>query len=516
MMLRVGVGAEGVIRLHDTQPSHVHPPGRPITLSVEVAVEGVSKATIYAQWVDEKSLPVGDAIEIPAGKSVVLHSPGVEIGYWGLYFFSKDKQIAFPPQTPGWPSQEYGFAILSPRTFAEGRLEPDSFFGMVHPNIGADPYLVGGAKTLTWNTVKTDRWGERIRRVRAANLVELPLVNGKPWQSDDTKPIAAAQLAAIEKKFHAYLRADQSVDVWELGIEENLGSKYNQPYYFENLSAKVKRMRKVADTIGRPVQFAIQFVNFKDEKIRQLIESGVLQQFQILSLHPYRWPDFPAPEAWFPREIKKLRKLLVAAGYSGLELWITEIGLPVRGNRDPQGFFGYPKRGKAVPGVSRDYAAGYLVKCHAFAALENIHRVYVYNYQDRGKDITRAEDHFGLRSYTGDKSVLGFPKQAYVAYVRMLQELEGQKFVDMQMPRPHTYVFNYRSEKGGGRLLAWINPEEAPERFDWNDLISGQPGFDVRQVRDLYGRVQKDWDSTGITLTDTPVYIEYLSKPHEK
>jgi hypothetical protein len=381
---------------------------------------------------------------------------------------------------------------------------------MVHPNIGADPYLIGGAKTLTWNTTNATHWGKRISQVRDANLEELPIVSGETWQSDDSQPISSEQLDAIEKKFKNYLRADPSVDEWELGIEENIGDNYAKPYYFENLTAKVKRIRKAADAINRSVRLGVQFVNFKSGKFRKLIDSGVLKSFQILSLHPYPWPDFPSPETWFSREFKKLREMLTDSGYGDLELWITEIGLPVRGNRDPSGFFGYPERDKAVPGVSRDYAAGYLVKCHAFAALGNIQRVYVYNYQDRGNEITHAEDHFGLRSYTGDKSVLGFPKQAYVSYVRMLQELDGRKLISMKKPRLNTYIFNYELVEGGGRLLAWVYPG-ASERFDWSELLAGHPGVEVKQVRDLYGHVLENWDKTGITLTDTPVYVEYQS-----
>jgi hypothetical protein len=512
LVSRGAVGMDVNIRLLDSQLTHVHPPGRPVKLEITAEVAGIADAKIYAQWVNERSMPVDRAIELPLGETVSLRSPGKEIGYWGLYFFSNDKGIAFPPQTPGWPSQEFGFAILPTRSFAEGRYKPDSFYGMVHPNIGSDPYLIGGAKTLTWNTTKATRWGKRISQVRGANLEELPLVSGETWQSDDSQPITSEQLDALEVRFQTYLRADPSVDEWELGIEENIGGNYKQPYYFENLIAKVKRIRRAADAINRSVRFGIQFVNFKSGKFQKLIDSGVLEHFQILSLHPYPWPDFPSPETWFSQEFTKLRKMLMDSGYSDLELWITEIGLPVRGNRDPLGFFGYPERGKAVPGVSRNYAARYLVKCHAFAALENVHRVYVYNYQDRGNEIAHAEDHFGLRSFTGDKSVLGFPKQAYVSYVRMLQELDGRKLISMIKPRLNTYVFNYVSVEGGGRLLAWVYPE-ASERFDWSELFADRPGVEVKQVRDLYGHVLENWDKTGITLTDTPVYVEYQSTP---
>ncbi len=510
--IAIALSADVKIRLVDPGPGHVHAPEKPFTLDVEASDPGLPEAKVYAQWVDMKSSPLGPAIELPPEQSVELRSPGAGPGYWGLFFFSNDKRVAFPPQTAGFPSQEYGFAVLPPRTFSEGRLEPDSFYGMVHPNIGSDPFLVGGAKTLSWNTTGARWWHDKIRRVREANLEELPIVSGPTWESDDSRPISLLELAAIEKKFHAYLSAAPDVDEWELGREENVGKAYDKTYYFENLAAKAKRMRQVADAINRSVRFIYQFANFKTKKIRKLIDSGALKHFQILSLHPYRWPDFPSPETWFSREVKTLRTLLAQAGYEDMEIWITEIGLPVRGNRDPKGFFGYPKPGRQVPGVTRDYAARYLVKCHAFAALEGIRRVYVYNYQDRANDIRAAEDHFGLRSYTGDKTVLGFPKQAYVAYVRMLHELAGRKLVRLVNPRANTYVFDYQAPDGQGRLLGWVYPEGTAS-LAWEELLPTGSQAQVTRVVDLYGGSIKAWDGNAIKLTETPVYVEYQKAP---
>lgn len=512
MLVRVASGADVEIKLVDTELSHVHAPGKPFTLEVAASDPGLSGAKVYAQWVNVESSPTGPAVELPPGQSVKLVSPGSGIGYWGMHFFSNDERVAFPPQTAGFPSQEYGFAILPLRSFSDGQFAPDSFFGMVHPNIGSDPYLVGGAKTLSWNTTGARWWDDEIRMVRDAKLQELPIVSGKTWESDDSRPITSIELDEIGKKFHAYLSAAPDVNEWELGIEENLGKAYELPYYFDNLAAKAKRMRHVATVINRSMRFVYQFVNFKTRKIRKLINSGVLDNFQILSLHLYRWPDFPSPETWFSSELRTLHALLENAGYGNLEIWITEIGLPVRGNRDPQGFFGYPKTGKQVPGATRDYAARYLVKCHAYAALENIERVYVYNYQDRDNDIHAAEDHFGLRSYTGDKTVLGFPKPAYVAYVRMLQELNGRNLVRMTKPRANTYVFDYQEAGGSGRFLAWVYPEGA-ERLAWSEFRSEEIEFQVKRVVDLYGNSIKGWDQNTIMLSGLPVYVEYFQPP---
>jgi hypothetical protein len=493
----------------DPEWDHVHDPGIPISVQVTVSDPQLPEARTYAQWVNFESSPVGPAIELAYGQPVSLSSPGSDIGYWGLYFFSNDVRVAFPPQAAGFPSQEYGFAILPQRSFADGCLEPDSFYGMVQPNIGSDPYLRGGAKTLTWNTTSAYWWTEEIRSVRDANLEELPIASGPTWASDDTRPITSSELSAIEDKFRSYLLAEPTVDEWEFGIEENRGNTYTKPYYFSNLAAKAKRIREVAQAINRSVRFVYQFVNFDTDKFAALIESGAFDHFEILSLHPYRWKQFPSPETWFSSEVNTLRRMLVDSGYGDIEIWITEIGLPVRSNRDPTGFFGYPQSGVEVPGASRDYAARYLVKSHVYAALENIGRVYVYNYQDRGNDITHAEDHFGLRAYTADKADLGFPKQAYVAYVQMLQELHGRKLTRKTNPRENTYVFDYKAPGRTSRLLAWVYPEDSA-RLTWEELWPAGPEFEVLRVVDLYGSTVTEWDNQGITLTGIPVYVEYL------
>ena len=393
---------------------------------------------------------------------------------------------------------------------APRRLEPDSLFGIVHGNPN-DPYLDGGLKTLTWNTTGAAWWAEEIGKRLEANLIELPLVSGEGWDSDDDLPIPTSQLDALEAKFRGYLTAMPSVSAWELGVEENLGSTYRQRYYFKNLAAKAARVRKVADELGTEIQLVYQFEGFDYAELEQLLGSGATRDFAVLSLHPYKWKAFPDPEDWFGEHLDQVRARMLKHGRSDMSLWITELGLPVRGTTNPGAFFGYPAKGEQVPGATRGHQARYLVKAHVLAAERGVDKVFTYNYQNRGSDVHYAEHHFGLRSYTGDKQIPGHPLPSYVAYANMVMQLGGKRFTRASQPRKHTWVREFSSEDECC-LVAWIHPQGQDE-VELAELRPGLTAADLLGVRDLYGTpVQQTGDT--IKLSGRPVFVSArLGKP---
>ena len=405
-------------------------PGQAFRVRVGASSHTVQGARIYAEWVDAKGTLLGPKLEIPQGTTRVLSSPSVDPGYLGLVFSSDSKELRFVPQERGFRSTEYGFAVLPPATRRPA--DPRAPFGVVHGDVTSegswDPQLSGlHVKTMTWNSVASDQWAAALAERANAGVTELPLIVDDDWKTDDDRPVTTRELDALQARFEALLQPAIDIRDWEAGIEENFGGTFfARKHYFTNLTAKLARLRGVADRLRPSTRFVYNVVGFDRRELELLFANAAMREIDVFSTHPYRWNEFEAPESWLADHLGGVRDALDAHGHTTTPIWITEIGAPVRGNQNPDGFFGYPDDDAAVPGVSRDYAARYLVKYHAIALAAGVERIYVYNYQNRGNDVEFAEDHFGLRAYA--ERGPGHPLPAYVAFARLVDELRDTRF----------------------------------------------------------------------------------------
>ena len=485
---------------------HVHEAGK--DFEVRVARSGASSAKVVAEWVDAKGKRIGSTSEIPHDRETKLRSPRNSLGYLGLRFACSDASIAFPPQPAGVRSQEYGFAILPPAPPTSRKASPDSPFGVVHAAVKVagqwDPYLRGHhIKTLTWNTLADLSWKQGVQERFDHGLLELPILSGAGWDSPGDKAIDQSALDTLAARFASYTKLSALSD-WELGIEENWGGRFDrEPLYFANLARKAEAVRNTlrkAHPSGRTVY---NIEGFKIDEWRRFLDSPAAAHFDVFSSHPYRWPDFPEPTTWLAKHLQGVRQVLVDKGRGKAELWLTEFGIPVRGNNDPQGFFGYPASNKQVPGATRDYAARYLVKYHAIALQHGVKRLYLYNYQNRANDVRAAEDHFGLRSYA-PKGSAGFPLPAYVAWVTLTLQLHGKSFVALRQPKPKIWLFEF-ADASERTVLAWVEGTVA-EKPTWAQVFGDNVKRPLPNVVDLYGTPQ-GVESAGLELRGDPLYV---------
>ena len=496
------------IRVLDERPWHVHPPGRKFQLTLQRS--GGGSAAVTAQWIDAEGKPLGRPVRLRPDAKRKLTAPSDAIGYYGLVFSSNDEQVAFPPQPPGFPSAVHGFAILplpKPSDDSSGA-GLESPFGVVHADVTVDgsfdPYLTGHhAKTLTWHTVGASEWHSAIRARDSAGIRELPIIADDGWDSDGHSAITAAELQGLARRFKEFAGAAPLRD-WELGVEENYENRYGrEPFYLPNLARKAEVVRRELREVHPNGRLIYNLEGFDYIDWDRLAASDAIKHLDVLATHPYRWTKFETPETWLGDHIDKLRAILSGHNRGNMPLWITEIGVPVRGNNDPNGFFGYPESGNQVPGVSRDYAARYLIKCHAVALAAGVERIYIYNYQNRGNDIKQAEDHFGLRAYTDDDSP-GAPLPSYVAYVTMLQRLQGQQFVRVRHPDDGIWLYEFADQQRRTALI-WAEPGirlnlSLPKIFV--DRSSRQSAT----ACDLYGTPMRI-SSAGIAIGERPVYV---------
>ena len=502
----------------DSNIWRTHPPGTFFTVNVHVEGDSLHGSLIHCQWVNEHRQPLGPLIPV-SDTPIAIQSPSTAPGFYGLEFTSTNSQISFLPQPAGFPSAVFGFAVLP--TPPSGTPEPDETqpFGMVHAN-RMDTYLSSGSgprvtgihlKTRTWNH-SPSAWTSSMRQRMAGGHTEMPLISNSPWDSIDTQPISSAQLNQIGTKFSTLLRYEPAhVEYWQAGREENGGgTPYTQSHYFSNLLAKMVRLRAEADAINPNVKFVYSTRGEHMWEFQQLFASVAFRDYYDgLAQDPYNWPNFPTPEGWLVSHISDIRTRMVSAGVQGHFFWWGECGIPVRGNNDPQAFFGYPSSQTAIPGATLDYAARYMVKLHALSLANGITRIYWYNYQNRANSIDYAEDHFGLRSYSSVSGDPGHPLPSYVAYITMLSHLKGCSFVQFRTPVPNVYVFEFAvNGTPERRILAWVEPAQSVT-LPLTSVQHGLVAAGVQTVSDMYGRPFPVISGQNITLDDRLVYLRF-------
>lgn len=437
------------ISLHTTTPYKINLTR--LTLAGTATPKDVlPPVTVRAQWQDMEGHPLSASRTLPLyQKNAVTSPPHLGLGYAALVLTT-----TIPGQDPA--RREFGFAVLPPPTG-----DHDPRLGLVHMDLSEPNLGVGWVKTLGTNffneqtfTLDAAGWQQAIAARRAQGLRELPLMADDDWNSDSTKPVSAARLQRIHDKMLQYFRATPDVSVWELGLEENLqyrGQRAAWKYYWPNLAAKANAVRQAAVDAQAHIRLIYQIAETDPQTVTEFCRSDASHDFDILSLHPYAWPDFPAPERWMPPYLAQVRAAM-ARYHAEKPIWFSEIGAPLNGN--PGGFFGYPSIPAFDRGLSRAEQAAYLVKCHLIAFSLGVKKVFWYTYQDGGDDPEYAEDHFGMIDFRG------YPQPSYVAYSTMARMLYGKKFV-----RAEIFPSGIRADlfHGAGKdtWAVWTNTAQA-------------------------------------------------------
>jgi len=420
----------------------VQTPGKPF--AVKLRFDTAHDCAMRYHWQDFRGEALSEPATLPLNRDVTLNSVEGASGYLGLVLTTDCPDL---DDEEGFAAgrRELGFAMLSspPRSLrARGA---DSPFGMVHGLLD-DEWLGPWIKTLTWHTTDAKWWRFEMERRRASGFIELPMISGEFWDSDDSRPITRAELDALASRAADYFKAWPDGRYWELGLEENLEPRFRQPYYWKNLEAKAAALRKAAKKHAPGTKFIYQIANLEIGDIDAFAASDAARQFDILSLHPYAWPDFPSPDRWLEDYLEQVRSVLRSHGLT-LPIWFTEVGAPHHGN-GPGLFFGYPDTQAHVTGLTRYQAVNYMLKIHAIALHAGVQKLFWYNYRDRGIGNDYAENFFGTIDYWG------YPRPVRVAYARMLSCLDGFHASDRLTPGRDIVAYRF-SKNGGNAMLVW-------------------------------------------------------------
>jgi len=494
---RYAVAGEVQVQIEDDAVNHAHPAGQPFTLQIRVDHGG--PGTVRYHWQDFRGLPLTEAEPLKPGELTAITTPAGRSGYLGLVLESTLPDLVLPDRTPG-EAREYGFALL-PVAVKPQRVNPRSPFGMVHARM-QDPYLSGWVKTMTWETTSPKWWAYEMEKRRSRGLLELPIMEGEGWKTDDSQPISSAQLDQLRSRITQYFAAHPATLYWELGIEENLGRRFRMAHYWPNLAAKVRAVREAADEINPDIKLIYQVAERRMKDIRTFLQQPVSRLFDILSLHPYAWPDFPSPEEWLDDFIADVTSMMQAEGLN-MPIWFTEVGAPQQGNY-PGGFFGYPKKGARVEGKSPYGAVIYMIKLHVMAYGDGVEKIFWYNYRDRRPGRDYAENHFGLLDYWG------FPKPVYPAYMNLQGLLDTRRASPPRQVAGNVRVYEFRGQDESV-TVAWSYPGAVRE-VPLAELLPGAVPEDIVRVVDPMG-MPAPFTASFIRVTGEPVFIVTRKDP---
>ena len=290
--------------------------------------------------------------------------------------------------------------------------------------------------------------------------------------------------------------ADPATVHWELGREENLRSRFDEPFYFANLKAKAAAARRAADSVGAPRRFLYQIGGRSRSNMITFLESEAAEEFDIIAPHPYAWPDFPAPETWLEEFIVDRQAVVAASGHD-FPMWFTEVGAPQNDANVEQMLSG----SSPVRGQTREEHAAFLVRFHMIAIANAVEKIVWYNYKDRDSSTTDVEAHFGMVDYWG------FPKPAYAAYVRMTQCLEGRNYRQARRLHENVRIYEFSGDNDSC-LVAWAHSADGQVVPVSVDRISDGR---ILGMTDLVGTPLRD--SATIDLGEYPVFITVGHSP---
>ena len=498
---------------------YVVSPAQPLELRLRRS--GATAAPLHYRWTGPRGEPLGSTRPWPADSDSVALAPRVagvlaEPGFAALEIRSNDASVSLNQRPAGYPLR-LGIVVAASPTAEEAVAVNllDSPFAMVHPPVD-DERLAPWVKRLSW-TQSPSQFVRELARSRAAGLVNVPLLHGKAWKAPagDEIPFDEDHERALRARLAAVLDAVVAAGLplptrWQAGLESNRGDLLARPLYHANYAAKlaVLRAELEARAPGRRFELVASFSGFDYEEYRALRAGEAWPAIDVLSANLYRWREFPMPDTWLPQAIDEL------AGIAGDKpLVIGEMGNPVRGQPDPEAFYGYPAKHDAIPGAAPHEAANYMVRAHVLAlASGKVQRLYWYNYRNRGARLDYAEHHFGLRAWRehGNRSH-GHPLPAYASYVTMVRLLSGRRFASTVALAPGVTGFRFEGSRGAV-VVAWRRDGDGPRQVPLADL----PG--VARVTDLFGASlpvdtarDPDHTTTGtVPVGMEPVYIELL------
>ena len=225
------------------------------------------------------------------------------------------------------------------------------------------------------------------------------------------------------------------------------------------------------------------------QEIFEMMELGLLDYSDAISMHPYRQPA--APEDVRPDrmsmydEIKAISDKMDEYDSGETKIWLTEFGWPTWSGRG---------------GISEKDQARFIARSIIIMrALPRVENVVFYDLKDDADNYWDNQEHnFGMLMHENYNYA---PKPAAVAYAVLSDLLTGATFVEREESAPDVYRFWFTDKDGRDLIIAWTTKDTAQETFDVPGKLT---------VMNMMGQVTQDVigdSSVTLTLTGDPIYI---------
>ena len=198
------------------------------------------------------------------------------------------------------------------------------------------------------------------------------------------------------------------------------------------------------------------YVNF----IKAVINEGTEDYFDVISVHPYQWSGSYS-EASFLRNMRAVNAL------SDKPVWCTELGWSSSEHK-----WGVSEKEQMIFGIKE-----YVIS----QAKDLCDRIFWYDFQNDGTDITNIEDNFGLIEAI-DAEEPHVAKPAYVAFAALNKLLGKSEYVDCEENDKYR-AYRFEDENGVDTLVLWGNP---------GTRVALDLGTDNVQIMDIYSNVKED------------------------
>ncbi|RRV59210.1 hypothetical protein EGJ08_12640 [Stutzerimonas stutzeri] len=294
-----------------------------------------------------------------------------------------------------------------------------------------------------------------------------------------TEPVRAAFNRYVNHLSEAFKGQVAYYEIWnEWDVEDPRDPRFAQDY--ARLIADAAGIVRQRDPAAKVLAGAVTTQGIESGFALRLLENGLMQSVDGLSLHPYvhcRGWRRNTPEAWIDWMAEVDKELTRAAGRP-VPLYLTEMAWPSH---------------QGACGIDENLQAAYLARAFFLArTLPSIRGMWWYDFRNDGTDRTEREHNFGLvrQDFT--------PKPAYRVLTAVSDIVANYRFIGRD-ENSDGDVVALRFARGEDELLvAWSAGK--PRNLEL-EALDPQPGrvalIDTAQPQ--HGRVTSNarWECTG-------------------
>ncbi|QGQ94681.1 hypothetical protein EHS13_07160 [Paenibacillus psychroresistens] len=165
--------------------------------------------------------------------------------------------------------------------------------------------------------------------------------------------------------------------------------------------------------------------------LEQLFQLGGLNYMDVVSVHPYSYPESPK---MLERDLANLQELIKKYNNGKTKpIWISEIGWPT---------------GDDSRMIEENVQANYAVISNVEALAAGVQKLIWYDFMNDGTDPHNVEHNFGIIRNVNDPMGKYAPKPAYVAYGTMTRQIADKPFLKKEtiIDGINSYLFGSNSK----------------------------------------------------------------------